>query len=150
MKSNINFFFEDIAEPALDYTKIKYWLSLLIKEHNYHLLELNYILCSDQYLLEINKEHLNHDYYTDIITFDNSDKKNTIESDIFVSSDRIEDNATILNQKPEHETLRVLSHGILHLFGFKDKNQKDILLMRTKEDQAIALYYKIKVPRGTQ
>ncbi len=104
MDLDINFFFEDIKEPALDYNKIKYWLSLLINNHEFELLELNYILCSDEYLLEINREHLNHDYYTDIITFDNSDQGNTVESDIFVSVERIEDNAKNLNQDLEKET----------------------------------------------
>ena len=142
MDLNINFFFEDTTEPALDYKKIKSWLSLLIHNHNFILEELNYILCSDDYLLEVNKEHLNHDYYTDIITFDNSDTKQTIESDIFVSIDRIEDNAKVLNQDFQKETLRVLSHGVLHLLGFKDKSDKDAKEMRKQEDSAIELYYK--------
>ena len=142
MDLDINFFFEDIKEPVLDYTKIKSWLSLLIKNHEFELLELNYILCSDDYLLEINKEHLDHDYYTDIITFDNSDADNTIESDIFVSIERIEDNANELNQNIEKETLRVLSHGVLHLLGFKDKSEEDAQEMRKQEDLAIELYYK--------
>jgi len=142
MDLDINFFFEDIKEPALDYNKIKYWLSLLINNHEFELLELNYILCSDEYLLEINREHLNHDYYTDIITFDNSDQGNTVESDIFVSVERIEDNAKNLNQDLEKETLRVLSHGVLHLLGFKDKSEEDAQEMRKQEDLAIELYLK--------
>jgi probable rRNA maturation factor len=72
MNKNINFFFEDLKEPALDYTKISVWLSSLIEFHNYKLKEINYILSSDEYLLKVNQDYLQHDYYTDIITFDNS------------------------------------------------------------------------------
>ena len=142
MDQQIQFFIEDIKEPVLDYDKIKNWLSLLIQTHRFDLIELNYILCSDTYLLQINQEHLQHDYYTDIITFDNSDAPNTIESDIFVSIERITDNARKFNQELGTEILRVLSHGILHLLGFNDKSDADCIEMRKQEELAIELYNK--------
>ncbi len=141
MENNcINFFFEEIEEPVLDYTKIKLWLSSLINKHQYQLLEVNYILCSDEYLLKVNKEYLNHDYYTDIITFDNSDQDKEIEGDIFVSIDRVKNNSADLQTNILEETIRVLAHGILHLCGYKDKTPEDASTMRSEENKAIELY----------
>ena len=139
---NINFFFEDIKEPGLDYKQIKHWLSLLTKKYNFDLIELNYILCSDDYLLNINKEYLQHDYYTDIITFDNSEVAAEIEGDIFVSIERVDDNSQTLKTTFKDETLRVLAHGLLHLCGFQDKDKEDSEEMRNQENNAIELYYK--------
>ena len=140
MNENINFFFEDLTEPNLDYQKISVWLSSLIKNHGYKLSEINYILCSDEYLLVVNQEHLNHDYYTDIITFDNSEEEETIESDIFVSVERVEDNAIEHKEEFSTEIIRVLAHGVLHLLGFKDKTAEDATEMRIQEEKAIVLY----------
>lgn len=137
----INFFFEEIEEPVLDYEKIKHWLSLLINEHSFTLVEVNYILCSDEYLLGVNREYLEHDYYTDIITFDNSEEEEEIEGDIFVSMDRIIDNSKELETNQLEETIRVLAHGVLHLCGFKDKTEEDASEMRNQEDKAIELYH---------
>ena len=141
---NINFFFEDIKEPGLDYKQIKHWLSLLTKKYNFDLIELNYILCSDDYLLNINKEYLQHDYYTDIITFDNSEVAAEIEGDIFVSIERVDDNSQTLKTTFKDETLRVLAHGLLHLCGFQDKDKEDSEEMRNQENNAIELYHKQK------
>ena len=137
----INFFFEEIEEPVLDYKKIKRWLSLLINEHSFTLIEVNYILCSDEYLLGVNREYLDHDYYTDIITFDNSEEEEKIEGDIFVSMDRVIDNSKELETNQLDETIRVLAHGLLHLCGFKDKTEEDASEMRNQEDKAIELYH---------
>ena len=141
MKENINFFFEDITEPNLDYEKINVWLSSLIKINQFKLEEINYILCSDEYLLKVNQDFLDHDYYTDIITFDNSEEEVVIESDIFVSVDRVEDNAKELKEEFSKEIIRVLAHGVLHLLGFKDKTEDDANEMRKQEEKAIELYY---------
>ena len=140
MDININFFFEDITEPNLNYDKIRVWLSALIKSHQFELDEVNYILCSDDYLLKVNQEYLDHDYYTDIITFDNSEEEHLVESDIFVSVDRVKDNANNHNESLEREQLRVLAHGVLHLVGFKDKSEEDAEDMRKEEEKAIELY----------
>ena len=141
MENNIiNFFFEEIEEPVLDYNKIKSWLSSLIDKHSQQLVEINYIFCSDDYLLEVNKEYLDHDYYTDIITFDNSDREEEIEGDIFVSIDRIKNNSADLHTNHLEETIRVLAHGVLHLCGYKDKTPAETSIMRAEEDKAIELY----------
>ncbi len=136
----ISFFNEDIEMPNIDLEKINVWLFSLIEKHNYVLEELNYIFCSDEYLLQINQEYLNHDYFTDIITFDNSEEEETIVSDIFISIDRVTDNANSMNNNLELELLRVLSHGLLHLFGYKDKTDIEAQIMRTKEDESINKY----------
>jgi rRNA maturation RNase YbeY len=97
-------------------------------------IELSYIFVSDQWLLEMNKEYLNHDYFTDIITFDNSEEEGIVEGDIFVSLDRIRENANELNKPFEEELFRVLAHGVLHLVGYDDINDEQELEMREKED----------------
>jgi rRNA maturation RNase YbeY len=96
--------------------------------------QLNYIFCSDEYLLTINQQYLNHDFYTDIITFDNSEEEGIVEGDIFVSLDRIRENANELNKPFEEELFRVLAHGVLHLVGYDDINDEQELEMREKED----------------
>lgn len=118
---------------------IKVWINDVVVAHNAKIIEINYIFCSDEYLLNVNKEYLQHDYYTDIITFDNSEYEGEIESDIFVSIDRIRDNAETLNEPFEREFHRVLIHGVLHLLGFKDKSEEDEKTMRAKEDECLAL-----------
>jgi rRNA maturation RNase YbeY len=95
--------------------------------------EINYIFCDDEYLLKVNQDYLDHDYYTDIITFDYV-KGKTISGDIFVSLPRILDNASTLSQNFEEEFNRVLAHGILHLCGYKDKTEEEQTQMRAKED----------------
>ena len=95
--------------------------------------EINYIFCDDDYLLKVNQDYLDHDYYTDIITFDYV-KGKTISGDIFVSLPRILDNASTLSQNFESEFNRVLAHGILHLCGYKDKTEEEQTQMRAKED----------------
>ena len=105
-----------------------------------HLFQLvNFIICSDEYLLSMNRQHLNHDYYTDIITFDLSESKENIEADIFISIDRVMDNAH--NQKVPFvdEFDRVLLHGLLHLMNYDDKSSEDRIIMRSAEDKYLAL-----------
>ena len=92
----------------------------------------------------MNKKYLNHDYYTDIITFDNSENAGLLDGDIFISTDRIEENSKIYGNGILEEYLRILGHGVLHLCGLKDKSPKDIIKMREAEDQFIALYFELK------
>ena len=101
--------------------------------------ELNFTFCSDNQLLEINRKHLNHDYFTDIITFDYCIEEKLF-GDIFISIDRVEDNAITYDVPFEKELLRVLAHGVLHLIGFKDKSAEDEKEMRMAEDKAMALF----------
>ncbi|MDX1903199.1 MAG: rRNA maturation RNase YbeY [Thermonemataceae bacterium] len=98
---------------------------------------MNFIFCDDAYLLQINQEYLNHDTYTDIITFDNAEKKGVLESDIFISVERVKENAQNLQIDFEQELRRVLIHGVLHLLGYKDKNKTQEQEMRAKEDEAL-------------
>ncbi|WP_425389674.1 rRNA maturation RNase YbeY [Ekhidna sp.] len=136
---NIHYFSEDIDFSLSNSSEQSDWISSIIINHNYDLQELNYIFCSDEYLLAINKEHLDHDYYTDIITFDNSDKAGVIESDIFISVDRVKENASNQNTTFKEELNRVMIHGVLHLLGFGDKSEEEKKVMREKEDACLSL-----------
>jgi rRNA maturation RNase YbeY len=119
---------------------LKQFIEHLFKKEKKGLYELTYVFCSDEYLLGINRDFLQHDYYTDIITFDLSENPKQIIGEIYISLDRIKDNAKTLKTSVKEETLRVLFHGALHLCGYKDKAKTDIIKMRMKEDQYLALY----------
>lgn len=112
----------------------------LFKKEKTPLEQLQYIFCSDEYLLEINKQHLNHNYYTDIITFDLSDNPDAVTGEIYISIDRVKDNAQTYKVPFKHELLRVIFHGALHLCGYKDKTEKDEKLMRKAEDKYLQYY----------
>ncbi|NVJ87508.1 MAG: rRNA maturation RNase YbeY [Algoriphagus sp.] len=145
----IHFFTEDIRFQLPNKLTRKRWLKEIASGEGFKIIELNYIFCSDEYLHQINVDYLNHDTLTDIITFDNSDEKGKIEGDIFISIDRVFDNAKTHHSSNEDELSRVISHGLLHLMGYKDKKKEDASLMRSKENLAIDLFHKINVPRGT-
>ncbi|KFC40014.1 rRNA maturation RNase YbeY [Elizabethkingia anophelis] len=134
----INYFYENVA-PISDEEKRAEWLEKLILEEGKKTGDINYILCNDEYLLEINRQYLDHDYYTDIITFDYC-KGKIISGDIFLSLQRVLDNASMLETKQEEELNRVLAHGILHLCGYKDKTEEEQKTMRSKEDYYIGKY----------
>lgn len=134
----INYFFENIDRKNID-SNISIWLEDLILSENKKLGDINYIFCDDEYLLKVNQDYLDHDYYTDIITFDYV-KGKTITGDIFVSLPRILDNASTLSQDSEKEFRRVLAHGLLHLCGYKDKTEEEESKMRQKEDFYINRY----------
>lgn len=123
-----------------DIRKRKSWLKDLVKDQGFKLGELNYIFLDDEGLHKINLEYLNHDTYTDIITFDNSEDENLIEGDIFVSVDRIIENANKFEVSFETELSRVMAHGVLHLCGFLDKKPEDVKLMREMEEKYIKKY----------
>lgn len=137
--AGIHFFNEDITFRLKNSLKIKGWIKQAILAEAHQLQELNFIFCSDDYLLGINKQYLEHDYYTDIITFDNSDKEQAILGDIFISIDRISDNAAQLHIPFDKELHRVLIHGVLHLLGYKDKSSADKKRMTAKEDEYLSL-----------
>ena len=121
-------------------TGLKHFIELLFKKEKKPLLELTYVFCSDEYLLDINRNFLQHDYYTDIITFDLSENSTQTIGEVYVSLDRIKDNAKELKTTLKDETLRVLFHGALHLCGYKDKSKTDIATMRKKEEYYINLF----------
>jgi probable rRNA maturation factor len=135
----INFYGEDVAVPTLfDQKKIAKGLKAIAKNHNSKIENLNYIFCSDEYLLDINKTYLDHDYYTDIITFPYQ-QGSIIEGDIFISIDRVSENALFEKVDPLVEYYRVISHGLLHLIGYKDKTDDDQQKMTAAEDLSISI-----------
>jgi probable rRNA maturation factor len=135
----INFNYE--SEFALDNEEgVASWLSQVIESENKKEGEINYIFCDDDYLHKINVEYLDHDTLTDIISFDYT-MGNELHGDIFVSVERVQDNANDFNVSFEDELKRVLVHGLLHYCGYKDKTPEDESLMRSKEDEKIAMFH---------
>lgn len=137
------------ADRKLNYphkTQLKNFIELLFKKEKKELNNITYIFCSDEFLLNINQQFLNHDYYTDIITFSYSSKNEPIEAEAYISIDRVKDNAKQLGTTFFTEIERVVFHGALHLCGYKDKQQKDILLMRKAENKYLAQYRKTTNP----
>lgn len=130
---SINFYFEDVEDLHFKKIKLKSWINSTIKEEGMKPGELSFIFCSDEYLLEINKQYLEHDYFTDIITFDYVENKN-ISGDIFISVDRITENANTYQVSFFDELNRIIIHGVLHLLGYKDKDPDEKRLMTEKED----------------
>ncbi|WP_420603531.1 rRNA maturation RNase YbeY [Flagellimonas sp.] len=135
----IDFHFK--SEFGLDNkTKFSDWITRIIVSENFEAGQIDYIFCSDDYLLNINQEYLNHDTFTDIITFDYSNGS-TISGDVFISTDRVKENAETYKVGFEDELLRVMSHGVLHLMGYGDKIEEERKLMREKEDEKIKLFH---------
>ncbi len=130
----ISFFEEDITYKLKHKTALKEWITQTIHAEGFKLKELTYIFCSDNYLLQINRQYLNHDTYTDIITFDNSDTDKVITGDIFISIERVRENAAKFGITEADELHRVIIHGVLHLLGYKDKTPVTKQKMTQKED----------------
>jgi rRNA maturation RNase YbeY len=135
----IHFFQEDIAFDLPEKERYTDWIKEVILKQGATLEELNYIFCSDEYLHKINLDYLQHDTLTDIITFDNSDADGMIEGDIFISVERVRENAIELSTTFESELARVIIHGVLHLLGFQDKSEEQAAEMREKEDLCLSL-----------
>ncbi|MGK7391918.1 MAG: rRNA maturation RNase YbeY [Candidatus Cyclobacteriaceae bacterium M2_1C_046] len=136
----VNFFIETANFRLTHRTRLKNWIKKVIAEHKYSPGDINYIFADDEYLLKINQQYLNHDYYTDIITFDQSEEENTISGDIYLSVERIRENS--FQQKADfvEELKRVMVHGILHLLGYNDQTPEEKEGMRKKEEACISLY----------
>lgn len=135
----VELFFEDINEvPGINPEFLFAWFTQVCSLEKVDLGDVTVIFCSDVYLLEMNKQHLQHDYYTDIITFDYSNA-GVVSGDLFISVDRVVDNANLLGISFHDELCRVCVHGLLHLCGYKDKSKEDEKLMRSKEDEMLAL-----------
>jgi probable rRNA maturation factor len=130
----IQFFAEDVEYDLPNPTKTKRWLKFVIESEGFTLNQLNYIFCSDEYLLNMNREHLQHDFYTDIITFDTSDEEKQVEGEIYISTDRVKENAANLEIEFDEELRRVIVHGVLHLVGYTDENEASKAKMSQKED----------------
>jgi rRNA maturation RNase YbeY len=130
----ITFLTEDITFGLKEKLKHKAWLKDAAKAEGFTIGELNYIFCSDAYLLDINQKYLGHDTLTDIVTFDNSEDPKMIEGDIFISIERVRENAIKFDTE-DSELKRVMVHGLLHLAGYKDKDKAQKELMRNKENE---------------
>ncbi len=137
----VSFHYVDIQLNFSNKTSLKLFIVSIFKEEHQALGSIRYVFCTDEYLLNINKSSLNHDYYTDIITFDLSEPKQPIESEVYVSVERVKDNAKHLNVSFKEELCRIVFHGALHLCGYKDKKRADILTMRQKEDYYLTKFF---------
>jgi len=138
---DIQFHFADAAIGLKERTKLKIFLADLFRKEKKQLTSLHYIFCSDDYLLDINRRFLQHDYYTDIITFDLSPDKKSVEGEVYISVDRVRDNAQTLQTTITEELHRVIFHGALHLCGYKDKTKADALKMREGENKYLDAYF---------
>lgn len=132
--ASINFFSEEIAFKVKQSRKLKRWLSAAIVKEKYTVKSLNYIFCSDEFLVVRNIQYLGHHTLTDIITFDLSEEKGTLDGEIYISIERVKENALSFSKSFEDELHRVLIHGVLHLVGYRDKKPKDKAEMRKRED----------------
>jgi rRNA maturation RNase YbeY len=139
----INFFTEETQFKLPEKQKRKTWLREIAKNESFKISELNYIFCSDEYLHQMNLNYLEHDTFTDIITFDNSEEEKELSGDIFISIDRVNENTEKHKVDQSAELSRVISHGLFHLVGYKDKKKNEIDLMRAKEEFAIKLFSEI-------
>ncbi len=135
----INFFYETEVE-TLDESNLISWIGNVILSEEKTEGEINFIICDDKYLLKINQDFLDHDTYTDIISFDNT-IGNQLHGDIFISIERVVDNANTFDVSVDEEMRRVLIHGVLHLCGYKDKTPNEEILMRQKEDEKLLLFH---------
>ena len=148
LMNNIDLHFEDIVIPDFNPEFFRLWINVITNEFDKKVGDLNYIFCSDEYILDINKQHLNHDYYTDIITF-NYNEGDTINGDVFISYDTIKSNATEYSDGIiRNELDRVVIHGVLHLIGFNDKTDEEQFEMTRQED--VALLKRENVSRETK
>jgi len=138
----VQFFFADKNVTLTDRTRLKHFVANIFKKEKKSASSLTYVFCSDEYLLGINKQFLQHDYYTDIITFDLSSTKGVIEGEVYISIDRVKDNSNQLGTRIKDELHRVIFHGVLHLCGYKDKKPADEKAMRVAEDKYLKLYFK--------
>lgn len=124
---------EDVSSPKFSKRRISNWIKETILNEDKTIGDISFIFCSDDFLLDVNKKYLNHDYYTDIITFDYVEDK-VISGDIFISCDRVRENALQFKVTFEMELFRIIIHGVLHLLGYKDKTKKDKIGMTEKEN----------------
>ena len=133
----IRFGSDSIEMPALDERKIGRWIRAVAAEYGFAVGNINYIFCSDERELAVNREFLGHDYYTDVITFDYS-TAGTLNGDIFISLDTVRSNAEMVGVAYEQELLRIIIHGVLHLTGQGDKTPETKVVMTEKEEEALA------------
>lgn len=124
----------DVDAPVMNREVLKKWINGFVGSYGKVVGELYYLFCSDEYLYKMNVEVLRHDFYTDIITFQSNDNDTVLSGEIYISIDRVKENALALGLRYEDELNRVMAHGVLHLMGFKDKTDEDAIMMRQQED----------------
>lgn len=137
----------NVEMPSLDYDRLERWIAEVAKSHGRIVGPIGYLFCDDAHILEVNQEFLRHDYYTDIITFDNS-RGRLISGDIVLSLDTVASNAELVGAAYDRELLRVIIHGILHLCGINDKGPGEREIMESHEDEALSLYDIIQTSDG--
>jgi rRNA maturation RNase YbeY len=130
--------YEDVEDLSLTEESLSNWITEVCSNESKEFGDISLIFCSDEYLLDMNRTHLDHDYYTDIITFDYTENQ-LVSGDLFISIDRVRENASDFNVSFVHELHRVIIHGVLHLCGYKDKSDEEEKLMRSKENDALSL-----------
>lgn len=138
--NNISFHNEGVGTKTPSKRLLKAWIKEFVSNHGKKVGELAFIFCSDEKILEVNQNFLQHDYYTDIITFDYCEGE-IVSGDIFISVERVKENATSHNAEYNTELIRVLAHGVLHLIGFQDKSPKKKKEMTQNEDLCISLFF---------
>jgi probable rRNA maturation factor len=138
----INFYFEDVTFTLEQKKKLRSWVKTTIQTENFEAGPISYIFCSDKYLHEMNLKYLNHDTYTDIITFDYTENK-VISGDLFISYDRVKQNAKSFGKTIKNELHRVMIHGVLHLCNFGDKTESEKTIMRNKENQYLLAFQRV-------
>jgi probable rRNA maturation factor len=139
---SVHFHFEKAKVSLKNRTRLKKFIDKLVSQEKKRVVNLNYIFCRDKDLLKINQEHLNHDFYTDVITFDLSSSSREIFADIYISVDRVKENSKFVESSIREELHRVMFHALLHLCGYDDKTARQRNLMRRKEDFYLDLYFK--------
>ena len=132
----------DVEMPSIDAQRVKAWIGEVAEKHGKTIGELYYYFCSDEKLLEINRERLGHDFYTDIVTFPLGEENELISSEFCISLDRVTENCLNFGRSFESELLRVMIHGVLHLIGFDDHSEEEQKAMRSQEEKCLEMYFK--------
>ncbi len=140
-KTKVHFFSHDTPTRLKNTTRLKVFIESIFKKEMQKLESINYIFCSDRFILEINKKYLNHDFYTDIITFNLSTNNKAISAEVYISVDRVRENAQQLQTTFNDELHRVIFHGALHLCGFEDKSKAQKQIMRNRENHYLSKYF---------
>jgi probable rRNA maturation factor len=135
----INYFYHKVNFKLKEPRKVTSWIKRVVEKEGSSIQEVNYVFCTDTYLLNLNKGFLKHNTFTDIITFDNAEGGSALEGEIYISFDRVKENAEKYQVRFEDELNRVMIHGVLHLLGYKDKKPSEKALMRKKEEACLSL-----------
>jgi probable rRNA maturation factor len=139
--AEINFFSEEIKFLLKDKIRLREWIYEVVKKEKKDIEFINYIFCSDAYLLKLNKTYLQHNYFTDVITFSYDEGEKQLKGDIYISIERVKENAKDYSRTFYNELHRVMIHGVLHLIGYEDNTDKERELIRKKEDKYLSMFH---------